>query len=273
MPGVRNRALAGWRVAPRPAIAVTMESPGFLDHGGTRLAYRHAPGAGPLLVFLPGYMSDMTGSKAEALAAWAAARGQACLRLDYSGCGASGGDFLAGSIGRWADDARAVIDHVAPGGRVLLVGSSMGGWIALRLGLALGDRLAGLVGIAAAPDFTEWGLAITNADRAALAAQGWFVRPSDYDPAGYRYSAAFIADAPAQLLLTAPIAITAPVRLLHGQADDAVPWRLSLDIADRLCSGDVQVVLVKAGDHRLSRPGDLALLQAAVAGLIDGDVS
>ncbi len=241
----------------------------FLDHGGARLAYRHIPGSGPLIVFLPGYMSDMTGSKAEALAEWARANGQSLLRLDYSGCGASGGEFLAGSIGRWVDDARAVIDHVAPRGRVLLVGSSMGGWIALRLGLALGDRLAGLVGIAAAPDFTQWGLDITPADREALATQGWFARPSDYDPEGYRYSAALVADALAQLLMDAPIAITGPVRLLHGQRDDAVPWRLALDIAERVRSGDVQLHLVKDGDHRLSRPQDIALLLGCVAGLID----
>ncbi|OYU14523.1 MAG: alpha/beta hydrolase [Alphaproteobacteria bacterium PA4] len=239
-----------------------------LDVHGTPLAYRHTPGAGPLIVFLPGYMSDMTGSKAEALADWAAAEGRAMLRLDYSGCGASGGDFLAGSIGRWVADARAVIDHVAPGGPVLLVGSSMGGWIALRLGLALGERLAGLVGIAAAPDFTDWGLDLTAADTALLATQGWFSRPSDYDPAGYRYSRALIADAPAQRLLDGEIAITAPVRLLHGQRDDAVPWRLSLDIADRLCSDAVQVMLIKDGDHRLSRPQDIALLLAAVADML-----
>ncbi|MFZ4111131.1 MAG: alpha/beta fold hydrolase, partial [Polymorphobacter sp.] len=122
----------------------------YHSHEGARLAYRHLAGTGPLLVFLPGYMSDMTGSKAAALADWAAATGRGLLLLDYSGCGASGGDFLAGSIGRWVTDARAIIDHVAPAGRVLLVGSSMGGWIALRLGLGLGDRLAGLVGIAAA---------------------------------------------------------------------------------------------------------------------------
>ena len=241
----------------------------YLDHQGARLAYRHTPRAGPLIVFLPGYMSDMTGSKAQALADWAAATGRALLRLDYSGCGASGGDFLAGSIGRWVADARAVIDHVAPAGRVLLVGSSMGGWVALHLGLGLGGRLVGLVGIAAAPDFTEWGLAITAADRTALATQGWFTRSSDYDPQGYRYSAALIADAPAQLLLGGPIAITAPVRLLHGQRDDAVPWRLALDIADRLCSDDVQLHLVKDGDHRLSRPQDIALLLVTVARLAE----
>ena len=238
-----------------------------LIHDGVRLAFRHAAGAGPLIVFLPGYMSDMTGTKAEALAEWAAAHGRAMLRLDYSGCGASGGDFLDGSIGRWTDEVQAVIDHVAPAAAVVLVGSSMGGWIALRLGMALGRRLAGLVGLAAAPDFTEWGLDVMAADRAALAARGWMTRPSDYDPAGYRYSRAFIADAAAQLVLGSDIAITAPVRLLHGQRDDAVPWQLSVDIAARLRSDDVQVTLVKDGDHRLSRPQDIAWLVAAVAEL------
>lgn len=243
----------------------------FLDSGGARLAFHHRPGAGPLLVFLPGYMSDMAGSKALALDEWAAARGQAMLRLDYSGCGASGGDFLNGSIGRWTADARAVIDHVAPDGQVLLVGSSMGGWIALRLGLALGGRLAGLVGIAAAPDFTEWGLDITDADRESLATDGYFTRPSDYDPAGYRYSRAFIDDAPSQLFLLADIAITAPVRLLHGQCDDAVPWRFSLRLAGQLRSSAVQVTLVKDGDHRLSRACDIALLTSAIAGMLETD--
>ena len=245
-----------------------MSSPTTLDHAGAALAYCHSPGTGPLIVFLPGYMSDMTGSKAAALADWAAMQGRAALRLDYSGCGASGGDFLAGSIGRWTGDARAIIDHVAPESRVLLVGSSMGGWIALRLGLALGDRLAGLVGIAAAPDFSDWGLDINTDEAAALDAQGWFGRPTPYDPAGYRYARTFLADAPAQRLLGGPIAITAPVRLLQGQCDDAVPWRLSLDIADRLRSDRVQVTLVKDGDHRLSRPADIALLIAAVADLL-----
>jgi pimeloyl-ACP methyl ester carboxylesterase len=161
-----------------------------------------------------------------------------------------------------------VIDHVAPAAPVLLIGSSMGGWIALRLGLALGDRLTGLVGIAAAPDFTDWGLALGDEDRAELAVQGWFARPSDYDPAGYRYSRALIDDAPAQQVMGGAIAISAPVRLLHGQQDEAVPWQLSLDIAARLHSGDVQVVLVKDGDHRLSRPQDIALLTRTVETLV-----
>jgi len=244
-----------------------------LAQGGVSLAYRHDPGVGPLIVFLPGYMSDMTGAKAEALAAWATARGRALLRLDYSGCGASGGDFLAGSIGRWVDDAHAVIDHVAPQGRVVLIGSSMGGWIALRLALALGDRVAGIIGIAAAPDFTKWGIDISPVDLAALKTQGWFSRPSDYDPVGYRYSAALLADAPAQLLLGGQIAVSAPLRLLHGQRDDSVPWQLALDIADRVGSADVQLHFVKDGDHRLSRPQDIALLLSTLAALVAEEAS
>ncbi len=245
------------------------DTPTFVDRDGVALAFRHRPGRGPLVVFLPGYMSDMRGTKAIALDAWAAATGRACLRLDYSGCGESGGDFLAGSIGRWTADALATIDHVAAGEPVVLVGSSMGGWVALQAGLALGQRLAGLIGIAAAPDFTDWGLALDAGDHAALAASGFVTRPSDYDPAGYRYSAAFLADAPAQRLLTGNIAIAAPVRLLHGQRDAAVPWRLSLYIAERLHSDDVQTWLVKDGDHRLSRPQDIALLLKATGDLAE----
>jgi pimeloyl-ACP methyl ester carboxylesterase len=241
-----------------------MSSPFHLDHNGTALAYRFLPGAGPLLVFLPGYMSDMTGTKAVALADWAREHGRACLRLDYSGCGASGGDFADGSVGRWTDDVLAVIGHVWPQGDVLLVGSSLGGWIALLAGLALKERLAGLIGIAAAPDFTVWGLKMGEVERQQLAAHGQFSRPSIYGGAPYRYCAAFIADAPARLLLDGQIAISAPVRLLHGQCDDAVPWRLSLDLAARITGDDVQVRLIKDGDHRLSRDADIAALIATL---------
>lgn len=244
-----------------------MSSLQHFDHQGASLAFRFTPGAGPLVVFLPGYMSDMTGSKAEALSDWARAKGQALLRLDYSGCGASGGDFLAGSIGRWTDDALALIRHVWPEGQVLLVGSSMGGWIALLAGIQLRKRLAGLVGIAAAPDFTVWGLTVGEAERRQLERHGFFTRPSDYGEP-YRYSRTLIADAPPHLLLDGQIGISAPVRLLHGQRDDAVPWRLSLDIAARLESEDVQVRLIKGGDHRLSREADIAALITTVEELL-----
>ena len=237
-----------------------------LSHNGASLAYRFTPGAGPLVVFLPGYMSDMTGSKAEALSDWARAQGRAFLRLDYSGCGASSGDFLDGSIGRWTDDALALVNHVWPAGKVVLVGSSMGGWIALLAGRALKDRLAGLVGVAAAPDFTVWGLKLGEAERRQLQAQGYFTRPSDYGEP-YRYSRTLIDDARDQLLLDGQIGITAPVRLLHGQADGDVPWDISLRLAARLRSADVQVILIKDGDHRLSRPAEIDLMLRTVAAL------
>ena len=239
----------------------------FLDAGGTALAYRHRPGCGPLLVFLPGYMSDMTGTKAEALDAWAAARGRPFLRFDYTGCGASGGQFADGSIGRWTEDALAMIDAFADAPPVL-VGSSMGGWVALRIALA--RPVAALVGVAAAPDFTTWGLALDDADRAALAAHGYVERSSDYGPEPYRYHAALLDDAPAQLVMGGAIAVDCPVRLLHGQADADVPWRLSLELAGRLRSPDVQVTLAKDGDHRLSRPADLALLTRTLDALFEG---
>jgi pimeloyl-ACP methyl ester carboxylesterase len=227
------------------------------------LAYRFTPGDRPVLMFLPGYMSDMSGSKATALFDWAAARGRACLLLDYSGCGASKGDFLAGSISRWTDDALAVLEHVAPGARVVLVGSSMGGWIALRAGVKLGGRLAGMLLVAAAPDFPDWGLAVTPDEAVALAADGHFSRSSGYG-GDYLYSRTFLKDACACRMLGAAIPVTAPVRLLHGQRDDAVPWRLSLDIAELLVSDDVQLLLIKDGDHRLSREADIARLLALV---------
>jgi pimeloyl-ACP methyl ester carboxylesterase len=231
----------------------------FVPHRGQRLAVRHRAGAGPTIVFLPGYMSDMRGSKALALNAWAAARGQAMLRLDYSGCGESEGSFADGTISRWVADAQAVIDTLATG-PVLLVGSSMGGWIALLLARALGGRVVGLVGIAAAPDFTGWGIELTDAERAALTRDGRIERPSDYGDGPYIYTRAFIDDGASNALLGGDIPIDVPVRLLQGQCDDDVPWRLALDIAERLRSGDVQVTFVKDGDHRLSRPRDLALL-------------
>ena len=246
-----------------------MTSPDFLDRGdGIRLAYHHRPGTGATVVFLPGYMSDMTGSKALALDAWAAATGRALLRLDYSGCGASEGRFEDGTISRWRDDVLALVDAVAPG-PLLLVGSSMGGWVALLVAQALGDRVAGLVGIAAAPDFTDWGLALTDAERAALADHGRIERPSDYGDGPYIYTRALIEDGQRQLMLGRLIAIDAPVRLLHGQCDDAVPWQIGLDIAAAVRSANVQVTFIKDGDHRLSRPADIDLLLATVAGLLE----
>ncbi len=247
-----------------------MPKSGMLDRGdGIRLAWSLTQGDGPTVVFLPGFNSDMSGDKATGLAEYCAGIGQAMLRLDYSGHGASGGAFTDGCISRWAADARAVIDHAVPTGRLLLVGSSMGGWISLLLGRSLGDRLAGLVGIAAAPDFTEtlmWA-GMTAPVRALLLEQGYIDVPSQYGEP-YRITRTLIEDGRTNLLLGAPIAIDCRVRLLQGQCDDDVPWRTALAIAEKLTSSDVQVTLIKDGDHRLSRPRDISLLCATVGCLL-----
>ncbi|WP_428493311.1 alpha/beta hydrolase [Rhodopila sp.] len=243
---------------------------GHLDRGnGTKLAWAHHPGREPTVVFLPGFRSDMTGDKATALAAFCADRGHAMLRFDYSGHGASSGDFLAGTIGAWSADALAVIDALTTG-QLILVGSSMGGWIALLAAIARPDRVAALVGIAAAPDFTQrlmWD-AMTPAEQATLRRDGVLYVPSQYgDPTPITH--ALIQDGANHLLLSRRIPIRCPLRLLHGQADPDVPWDLALQIAEQAESQDVRVSLVKDGDHRLSRPADLALLRQTIAALLD----
>ncbi|TVV69688.1 alpha/beta fold hydrolase [Sphingomonas solaris] len=233
---------------------------------GVRLAVDHRQGEAPTIVFLPGYMSDMTGSKALALDAWAATHGRAMLRLDYAGCGDSEGAFEDGTLTRWRDDVLHAIDTLASG-PLLLVGSSMGGWLMLLVALARPDRVAGLVGIAAAPDFTDWGF--DEAQRTRLIADGRIEEPSDYGDAPYVTTRAFWESGQANLLLGGPIPLDCPVRLLHGQADVDVPWKVSLRLAAALRSADVQVHLVKDGDHRLSRPQDIALLIATVERLLE----
>lgn len=231
---------------------------------GRRLAFRYTPGEGPALVFLPGYMSDMTGSKACAVFDWAIANDRACLLLDYSGCGASDGDFADGTLTRWRDEVLAQIDAQVAG-PIVLVGSSMGGWLMLLVGLALGDRLAGLIGIAAAPDFTAWGF--SDEQQSELLAGETVLEENAYGPQPTPTFPGFWADGQANLLLDSDIALACPVRLLHGQRDPDVPWELSLRLAEQLHSDDVQVVLIKDGDHRLSRDGDIALLLRIIAEL------
>lgn len=250
-----------------------METVGRLDRGdGVELAWARLDGRGPVIVFLPGFNSDMAGSKATALRDWAAAHGRAMLRLDYSGHGASGGTFEDGSVGRWAEDALYVIDRVAAEGPLLLVGSSMGGWIALLIALRRVDRVVGLVGIAAAPDFTEsliWA-GLSAEERASLMATGRRVVPSQYgDP--YVITRGLIEDGRRHLLLGGAIPLPCPIRLLQGQRDEDVPWRTALAIAEQVTSEDVEVVLVKDGDHRLSRERDLALLVRTVGTLLGED--
>jgi pimeloyl-ACP methyl ester carboxylesterase len=219
-------------------------------------------------------MSDMTGDKATMLAAFATEHGHACLRLDYAGHGASQGQFEQGTIGSWAEDALFLIDHLTQG-PIILVGSSMGGWIALLTALARPGRIAALVGIAAAPDFTEslmWE-AMTFEERARLMGRGMIEVPNPYGPPT-KVTRALIEDGRRHLLLRGAdpvIDITAPVRLVHGQQDREVPWELALRTAEAITAADVQIVLVKDGDHRLSRPQDLASLFRELAALLGED--
>lgn len=234
--------------------------PDFLTTpAGRRIAYHKTEGAGPGVVFLGGFKSDMTGTKAQHLQDWAEATGRAFLRFDYSGHGQSSGAFLDGCIGDWAADAMAAISALTTGPQVL-VGSSMGGWISLLVARAMPDRVAGLVGIAAAPDFTEdlmWAT-FTEAERAALAA-GRVEQPSDYSDEPYVITRRLIEEGRSQLVLRSPLPLPFPVRLLQGTADVDVPPAVALRLVDHAESPDLRLVLVKGADHRFSTPTCLAL--------------
>ena len=237
---------------------------------GATIAYHVTPGKSPGVVFLCGFMSDMDGAKALAVEAWAGARGRAFLRFDYTGHGASSGEFSDGTIGRWAEDAVLVLDRVTEGPQVL-VGSSMGGWIMLLAALARPDRVAGLVGSAAAPDFTEdliLGM-LSTGQRRALARDGRVEVPNDYGEAPYAISMTLIEEARDHMVLGRPIPIDCPVRLIHGLGDCDVPWETSRRLSDSLESDDVEVILVKDGDHRLSEERDLARLTSVLESLIE----
>ena len=233
--------------------------------GGDTIAYRAMAGSTPGVMFCGGFMSDMTGTKATALEAHCRSTGRACVRFDYSGHGQSGGAFRDGTIGAWRDDALAVLDRVASGPQIL-VGSSMGGWIVLLLALARPERVAGLVGVAAAPDFTEdliWST-LDDEGRRTLTESGEIVMPCDYGDDPYPITMSLIEEGRDHLLLRAPIALDRPIHLLQGMRDEDVPWRTALTIAELVESERVTVELVKDGDHRLSRDEDLARLCAAV---------
>ncbi|MXO48956.1 alpha/beta fold hydrolase [Erythrobacter vulgaris] len=232
---------------------------------GRRIAYRHLAGQGPTLVFLPGYMSDMDGGKATAVFDWAQKQGRGCLLLDYSGCGRSEGDFADGTLTRWREEVVTLVETYVDG-EVVLLGSSMGGWLMLLAGLELRDMLAGMVGIAAAPDFTDWGY--SDAQKEQLAAGETVFEANPYGPEPTPTYPGFFTDGQGHRLLGKTISIAAPVRLLHGQRDTDVPWETSQRLAEALRSDDVQVTYVKDGDHRLSRPQDIALLLRTVDGLL-----
>jgi pimeloyl-ACP methyl ester carboxylesterase len=255
--------------APMPARSTGASPRSLARPDGATIAYHRLAGRPPGIVFLGGFGSAMTGTKALFLEDYCRCGGRAFVRFDYLGHGASSGEFARGTIGRWTDDAIAVIDSLTDGPQIL-VGSSMGGWIMLLAALARSGRVAALVGIAGAPDFTEELLwpRLTPAQRDEIMARGLVVLPSDYEPAGYLYTRALIEEGRAHLLLRQPIRLDQPVRLIHGLADASVPWELSLRLADRLQSRDVAVSLVKGGDHRLSTQADLARLAQTLDVLI-----
>jgi pimeloyl-ACP methyl ester carboxylesterase len=253
-----------------PPSGELLHKPGILARAdGATIAYHRLDGKSPGIVFLGGFRSDMTGSKAMALEAFCRARGQAFLRFDYFAHGASSGEFAEATIGRWRDDALAVLDTLTAGPQIL-VGSSIGGWLMLLAALARPARIAALVGIAAAPDATEdlmW-RRLSPAQQQAMRQDGSVTVPSEYDPAGYLLTHRLIEEGRAHLLLRGPIALRCPVRLLHGMADRDVPWQTSLRLAERLADVDVTLTLIKDGDHRLSGDADLARLQRILEALM-----
>ena len=232
---------------------------------GNNVAYAKTAGAAPAVVFLGGFRSDMTGTKAVALEDWAQRTGRAFLRFDYLGHGQSSGRFEDGTIGRWLDDSLAAIDQLTTG-PLVLVGSSMGGWLSLLVARARPERLAGLVLIAAAPDFTERMLlkGLSAEDRIALERDGRLERPSQYSPEPSVFTWKLIEEGRRHLLLDKKLVLPCPVRLLHGQSDPDVPWEYSLQIAQHLDAPEVITTLIKGGDHRLSTPADIARLIATV---------
>ncbi len=242
----------------------TLERP-----GGIALAYHRVQAdnaaSGPGVVFLTGYLSDMSGSKALHLEGHCRDRGQAFVRFDYRGHGRSGGRFEDGTIGAWRDDAIAVLDALTEGPQIL-VGSSMGGWIAVLAALARPDRVAGLITVAAAVDMTAdmiWPQ-LDGRDRATLRRDGRLERPSPYGDAPFVVTWALMEEAERHVLLRAPIEIACSARLLHGMRDPDVPWRQSVRLMERLAAEDVRLLLIKDGGHRLSDPEHLALLTGAV---------
>jgi pimeloyl-ACP methyl ester carboxylesterase len=241
------------------------EECGFLEcPDGEQLAWRRVEGTGPTILWMGGFKSDMSGAKAQALADWAITKGRNSLRFDYLGHGESSGEFISGTISRWREDSLAVIDELTSG-PLVLVGSSMGGWLACLVALARRSRVQAMVLIAPAADFTAKLMApeMTDIDRAALAETGIWMRPSDYgDP--YPISRVLLEDGATRSILPGPVLINVPVRILQGQRDSDVPWEHALSLAQAMTSEDVLFTLIKDGDHRLSRPQDIARIIAAV---------
>jgi pimeloyl-ACP methyl ester carboxylesterase len=232
----------------------------IIKDDGVRIAALVRAGSGPGIVWLNGFKSVMMGTKAQAVDGWAAENGRACVRFDYFGHGASSGDFRDGTVSRWLDDSLTVIDRLSRG-RQILVGSSMGAWLALHCALARPDRISGVLLVAPAVDFTERLLWDTFPPevRRQIERDGEWLRPSQYDAESYPITRRLIEDGRRHLLLGAPITLSSPVRILQGMADPDVPWRHAMLVLERL-GPDTELTLVKSGDHRLSRSHDLGLL-------------
>lgn len=242
--------------------------PGLKREDGETIAYLARDGKSPGVVWLGGFKSDMTGTKAQAIDEWAARTGRAFLRFDYFGHGQSSGDFRRGTISRWRDDALAILDERTKGPQIL-IGSSMGGWISLLAALARPERIAGMLLIAPAADFTEalmWTQMPPDVKQAIMEKGEW-QRPSAYGEEPYPITRALIVDGRANLILNAPFKLDFPVRILQGMRDPDVPWMHAVKTAERI-EGDVTLTLIKNGDHRLSTPADLKRMIAALESLM-----
>lgn len=257
---------------------MTDATPSFLKIGDTDIAYRHRTGRAPGVVWLGGYKSDMLGTKAEALDAWAGEAGHAFLRHDYSGHGEFGGAFRDGTISLWLEQSLGVFRAMTEGPQIL-VGSSMGAWIALRMAQELnrageGDRLAGLLLLAPAPDFTSVLVEpkLSDANRRDLEEKGYMEEPSEYSDEPYVYTRALFEDGRKNLVLDGVIDTHCPVHILQGKADPDVPFAHAMRLAEHLPADDVTISLIGDGDHRLSRPQDIALILRSLEGLIERPV-
>ena len=233
---------------------------------GRDIAWRQRDGASPTFLFLPGYASDMDGAKASAVDAFAAERGLACLRFDYSGTGASAGDFADATLDHWLEEAEDVLDRAGEG-PVVLVGSSMGGWVALLLAIRRAERVAALIGIAAAPDFTQWGF--TESQKQVIVREGLLEEENPYGGEPSRVYRPFWESGQELRLLEEPVPIDCPVRLIHGEDDPTVPLDVSHRLMRQLRSADVQLTTIKGARHRLSEPNEIAAILTVIGGVLE----
>lgn len=242
----------------------------FTASHGTRIGYFSSPGKPPTVLFMGGLMSDMAGTKALHLERFCRQRGQGFLRFDYGGHGISSGKFEDGTIGSWHQDTLSVIDNLAKG-PVVVIGSSMGGWQALLAALARPDRVKGLIGLAPAPDFTDK-LLLANMKqkhKEELFEKGRVLVPSEYGDEPYIFTRELIEEGKNHALLDGPIGLDIPVRLIHGMADNDVPYRISLEIMENLQTGDAELILVREGNHKLSSPKELKLIEKALLEILE----